>query len=44
MNKEVASKLILLKSWKVPEITLEESESESENSDSDSNISIISDN
>ncbi len=41
LKKDTAKRLVLLKSWKVPEITMDESETEDENLDDESDISLF---
>ena len=41
LKKDTAKRLVLLKSWKVPEITMDESETEDENIDDESDINLF---
>ncbi len=41
LKKDTAKRLILLKSWKVPEITMDKSETENENIDDKSDINLF---
>ena len=41
LKKDTAKRLVLLKSWKVPEITMDEPETEDENIDDESDINLF---
>ncbi len=43
MKKQTAKRIILLKSWKVPEISIDESESESDYDSDESDVIIFDD-
>jgi len=43
MKKKTAKRIILLKSWKVPEISIDESESESDYDSDESDVIIFDD-